>query len=500
MGIKSVLSKPFAAYIMRGVRADVARAQACQQTQMQHLIHAAKNTAFGKEHGFSDIKTHDDFQKQIPLRDYEQIKPYITRIIEGERDVLWQGVPLYFAKTSGTTSGVKYIPISSQSIHNHIDTARNALLCYINETGKSRFADGKMIFLSGSPVLQKAGNIAAGRLSGISTHHVPKWLQSNRLPSYPTNCIEDWEEKLDRIVEETLPHNMTLISGIPPWVQMYFDRLRQKRNGKTIKQIFPNFDLFVYGGVNFAPYRAGIEEAVGTKIDSVELFPASEGFFAFQDQQNDSALLLNVNSGIFFEFVPADRIFDANPPRIPLWDVKIGVNYALIVNNNAGLWSYNIGDTVRFTSLNPPKIVVTGRIKHYISAFGEHVIGEEVEYALTTALSELGGRVAEFTVAPMVNPSNGQLPYHEWLIEFEQEPDNLPAFAARTDELMCQKNIYYADLIKGGILQVLQIKPLPKGAFQAYMKSIGKLGGQNKVPRLSDNRDIADHLAAFKGL
>lgn len=496
MKIKSFLAKPFASYIYKQIKKGMATAVADQQHILNHLIKAAAKTEFGKEHGFDTIKTYEDFVKQVPIRDYEQFKPYIEKIKEGKHNILWKGQPLYFAKTSGTTSGVKYIPISKDSIHNHIDSARNALLCYMAETGNTKFADGKLIFLSGSPVLDRVGGVPTGRLSGIVNHHVPKYLRANQLPSYETNCIDEWEDKLDKIVEETINEDMTMISGIPPWMQMYFDRLTEK-SGKKIGDLFPNFSVIVQGGVNFEPYKSKLFESIGRKIDTIELFPASEGFFAFQDSQKEEGLLLNTNSGIFFEFVPAGEIFNENPTRLSLKDVKVGENYALIISNNAGLWAYNIGDTVKFVSTDPYRLVVTGRTKHFISAFGEHVIGEEVEAALLKAAEEEKVHITEFTVAPMISQDGGKS-YHEWFIEFEDAPADLQAFAKKVDDNLRVKNVYYDDLIGGNILQQLIISPLKKNGFIDYMKSQGKLGGQNKVPRLSNDRKIADELSVYK--
>lgn len=497
MGLKSVLSRPFAAIVNRKLNRLRRHAVELQQKTFEYLINHAKDTSFGKTHGFAEIKTYEDFKKRVPIYDYEDLRPYVERIIAGEENVLWPGKPLYLAKTSGTTSGVKYIPISKESMPGHIEAARNALLSYIHETGKADFMDGKMIFLQGSPVLSKKAGIATGRLSGIVAHHVPAYLQKNRLPAYQTNCIEDWEEKVDAIVEETKKQDMRLISGIPPWCQMYFDRLSAACGGKQIKDIFPNFKLYVHGGVNYEPYRARIEETIGFGIDTIETYPASEGFIAFQDSQKERGLLLTVDSGIFYEFIPAEEFFNDEPSRVSLEDVVLDRNYALILNTSAGLWGYSIGDTVKFVSKNPYKIVVTGRIKHYISAFGEHVIGEEVESALMSVANAEGIDVIEFTVAPQVNPPAGQLPYHEWFIEFGKEPADLEAFALKVDHALQKKNIYYFDLIEGNILHPLVIKSLKKDTFIRYMRSQGKLGGQNKVPRLSNDRKIAAELLKF---
>ena len=495
MKIKSFVAKPFANYIYKGIRKGMATAVEDQDAILKELLKVAKQTDFGKEHQFQNISSYQDFVQAVPIRDYESFRPYIDRIKEGRHNVLWKGRPIYLAKTSGTTSGVKYIPISKESISNHINTARNALLCHIVESGNSLFTNGKMIFLSGSPELERVGGIPTGRLSGIVNHHVPGYLRKNQLPSYETNCIDDWETKLDKIVAETSNQDMTLISGIPPWVQMYFDRLMQVHN-KKIKDIFPNFSVLVHGGVNFEPYKAKLFESIGKPIASIETFPASEGFMAFQDSQEAEGLLLNSNSGIFFEFIPTAEIFNEKPSRLSLRDVKIGENYALIINNNAGLWGYNIGDTVRFVSTNPYRLVVTGRIKHFISAFGEHVIGEEVEYSLMKAAEEEHVHITEFTVAPYIKDDNGQS-YHEWFVEFENMPADLNRFSQKVDNNLRQKNIYYDDLIAGNILSPLHIRPVKKNGFIDYMKSIGKLGGQNKVPRLSNDRKLAEALEPF---
>jgi hypothetical protein len=473
---------------------DARNALETQQRWMHLLIKKAQHTAFGKAHAFGAIKTYHDFKKQIPINDYEGLKPYFDRLTQGEHDVLWPGKPLYFAKTSGTTSGVKYIPITHDSIPFHIRSARNALLCYIAQTGRAGFADGKLIFLSGSPTLDTKNGVLTGRLSGIVNHHVPKYLRSNQLPSYQTNCIEDWEQKVDAIVEETIHQNMTLISGIPPWVQMYFDKLSEKSEGKKIKDIFPQFNLFVYGGVNFEPYRKKLEDIIGKKVDTIETYPASEGFIAYQDSQTQQGLLLLTNNGIFYEFIPADEFHLPNPKRVWLADIELNKNYAIILHTNAGLFGYSIGDTIKLVSKDPYRILVTGRIKHYISAFGEHVIGEEVEHALLSISKKHKIDIAEFTVAPQVSPEEGGLPYHEWLVEFGTAPTNLSAFALEVDEALRKKNIYYNDLIEGSILRPLVMHSLPKNTFIQYMKNEGKLGGQNKVARLSNDRKIADKI------
>ena len=495
INVKSLLAKPFAGVIHRQIQRERKTALADQQSILNQLIKVGKTTVFGKEHHFDMIKDYAGFQQAVPLRDYEQFKEYIEQIKKGTQNVLWKGRPLYFAKTSGTTSGVKYIPITKDSISNHINGARDALLVYMSLTGSTQFAGGKMIFLSGSPELERVGGIPTGRLSGIVNHHIPKYLRGNQLPSYENNCIEEWEEKLDKMVEETYNKDLTLIGGIPPWIQMYLDRLIEK-TGKPIKELFPNLQVMVQGGVNFEPYQSKLFETIGKSIDTIELFPASEGFFAYQDSLDQQGLLLNTNSGIFYEFVPLAQVHQENPTRLSLAEVQLGEQYALIINSNAGLWGYSIGDTVKFVSIDPYRIIVTGRIKHFISAFGEHVIGEEVEQALLQVTSEMKVMVVEFTVAPLIQQGEGKS-YHEWFIEFEKAPADMALFCKKLDQYLCTKNVYYQDLIQGNILEPLRVQALQKNAFINYMRDEGKLGGQNKVPRLSNDRNIVNALVQY---
>jgi hypothetical protein len=495
MNIKSLLAKPFAGVIQRQINKEQLSAVEDQQSILNQLVKIGKATIFGKEHGLDQVKTYEDFKKAVPIRDYEAFKPYIEQIKKGTQNVLWKGRPIYFAKTSGTTSGVKYIPITKDSIGNHINGARNAILSYMSQAQQTQFAGGKMIFLSGSPELERVGGIPTGRLSGIVNHHIPQYLRGNQLPSFETNCIEEWEEKLDKIVAETVGKDLTLIGGIPPWMQMYFDRIVET-TGKSVIENFPNLQVLVQGGVNFEPYKAKLFETIGKPIDTIELFPASEGFFAFQEDRTHPGLLLNTNSGIFYEFIPLAEVHHENPTRLSLGQVKLGEQYAIIINSNAGLWGYNIGDTVKFVSVHPYRIIVTGRVKHFISAFGEHVIGEEVEQALLDVTKAMNVSVVEFTVAPYIQQGQGKS-YHEWFVEFERAPENLAHFEQQLNEAMSAKNVYYLDLIQGNILEPLHVRVLSKNAFIDYMRSQGKLGGQNKVPRLSNDRKIADDLKQY---
>jgi len=493
MSLKSSLTNLFARKLRRDIRKMADNALHDQEAIMRSILRKASHCAIGKKYHFLDIKDYEDFKQAIPVKGYEDMRDEIQSIIDGDKDVLWPGRPKYFAKTSGTTSGVKYIPISKESMPFHINTARNAILNYLAQSKRDIFAH-QLIFLSGSPVLEDKGGIKTGRLSGIVNHEVPGWARSNQIPDYSTNCIEDWEEKLDRIVAISLHSDLSLISGIPPWVQMYYERLLDQTGKETVKDIFPNFQLFIHGGVNYKPYKAHLEKLAGAGIHTLETYPASEGFIAFQDTIGDESLLLNTYAGMFFEFIPVDQFFDDKPPRLNLSEVETGKDYALIISSNAGLWAYNIGDTIRFTSLNPYRLVVSGRIKHFISAFGEHVIAKEVEEAMDIVSRDYDLKVKEFTVAPQVNPPEGGLPYHEWLIECAGNVSQTDILAHKLDEEMIRQNIYYRDLIEGSILQTLKIRLLSEGSFVQYMKEKGKLGGQNKVPRLTNDREIADRL------
>ena len=497
MSLKSLAARIFAGIVHKKTQKWVNDPVTTQKEVFQSLIRTAKNTKFGSDHSFDSITSYEDFATNVPIRDYEEMKDYVNLVVSGEPDILWPGKPIYFAKTSGTTSGAKYIPITKGSIKCQVEASRNAILSYIHETGRAGFVDGKMIFLQGSPELQEKNGIKVGRLSGISAHYVPNYLQKNRLPSWETNCIEDWETKVDKIVQETLKEDMTVIAGIPSWVQMYFEKLNTA-SGKKISALFKNLELFIYGGVNYEPYRATFENLIGRKVASIELFPASEGFFAYQDRQDTKGMLLLLNAGIFYEFVAADTFFEEHPKRLTIGEVAVGVNYVMIISTNAGLWAYNLGDTVQFISLKPYRIIVSGRIKHFISAFGEHVIAKEVEHAMQEAINKTDARVNEFTVAPQITPENKELPYHEWFIEFAKVPSDMDLFASTLDASLQQQNSYYLDLIKGKILQPLKITSVKPGGFQAYMKTVGKLGGQNKVQRLANDRKLANELVKQK--
>ena len=486
----SLIAKIVAHFRVNKIKKTYTKATKIQEDILHRLVKKAMKTKFGKDHGFKKISNYDNFKEKVPIRDYESFKHYINDIQKGQENILWPGKPKYLAKTSGTTSGVKLIPITKESLPFHINSSRDAILFYIKQTGDSGFLNGKNIFIQGSPVLKQLNGIFIGRLSGIVAHHVPKYLQARNLPTMKTNSIDDWESKIDAICEETCDKDLRVIGGIPSWVQMYLERLLHNKKEKKVIDLFKNLSLFVYGGVNFDPYKRIFLKLIGRKINTIEYYPASEGFFAYQNDQNDSSLLLQYNSEIFYEFVEVDQIEKKHPNRLNLSQVVLNKNYVMIISSNAGLWAYNTGDTVMFKSLNPPKIIVTGRYKHYISAFGEHVISSEVEQSIKFAIAKTKLLVKEFTVAPRIDVSKPDLPHHEWWVEFDKGTNPSDKFAEIVDSEMKNQNIYYKDLVDGKVLQPLKVVNVPTGSFKKYMKSLGKLGGQNKVPRLSNNRDF----------
>ena len=495
--MKTLITILFARLVKKRNNKWISNPLETQAKTFNKLLLKGTNTEFGRDHNFSTIKNYEDFKNQVPIRDYEGLKPYVDKVVKGEKNILWPGQPLYFAKTSGTTSGAKYIPITKESIKTHINSARDALLNYFLKTKNYKPINGKHMFLQGSPKLEKKNGVYIGRLSGISAHYIPKLFLNNRKPSWNTNCIEDWEEKVDTIIKETLGEKMTIIAGIPSWVQMYFEKIVLNEN-KSIKEVFPELSLYVYGGVSYDPYKSTFDKLFGKKVDTLATFPASEGFFGYQDTFTDenTDLLLLLNNDIFYEFIKAEDFLKGEYERITVKDVQVNVNYVLIISTSAGLWGYNIGDTVKFTSTRPYRIIVSGRIKHFLSAFGEHVIAEEVENSMKIATKEHGVTIREFTVAPNINPKEG-LPCHEWYIEFETQPKDIIAFSKTLETEMLNQNIYYKDLIHGSIIKPLEVISVKKDGFNDYMRSVGRLGGQNKVPRLSNDRKIADKLNVF---
>jgi len=468
-------------------------ADTIQKKILEKFIKKSKTTEFGIDHNFKKIRNYKDYIRNVSIRDYEDIKIYIEKIKKGKKNILWPGKPKYFAKTSGTTSGAKFIPITKESLKNQINSVTHLLISYLIDKKSLKSINGRVMFISGSPNLIEENGIKIGRLSGIVNYHQPKYLKHMILPSKEVNKIEDWEKKIEKIADETIGKDLRILGGIPPWVQMYFDILT-KKTGKKIKEIFPNLSLLCHGGVNFEPYKENLFNSIGKRIDTLETFPASEGFFAYQNLVKDEDLLLQINSGIFYEFIDTKELENKYPKRITVGEVRLDTNYALIITTNAGLWSYMIGDTVKFTSLNPLKIKVTGRTKQFISAFGEHVIVEEVDLSLKKACEKFKEvKIVEYTVGPKIINKKGKS-HHIWLIEFKSKPNNLSLFENEIDKNLQELNSYYKDLIQDNILNTLKIKVLKRESFINFMKSIGKLGGQNKVPRLSNNDKLINKI------
>ncbi|PDH45685.1 MAG: hypothetical protein CNE34_00560 [Rhodothermaeota bacterium MED-G18] len=467
-----------------------------QKKILNELLENSKNTRFGEDHNFRNINNYEDFKSSVPIRDYEGFRGYIEKIKNGEKNVTWIDKPLYLAKTSGTTSGTKFIPITKESLPNHINTAKHLLYDYFKKKKKIKPFLGKVMFLSGTPNLDEENGIKIGRLSGIVNHHKPFFLKNRSLPSTETNQIDSWEEKINNIVEETLGQDLRVIGGIPPWIQMYFDVLIE-RTGKKVSEIFPNLELLCHGGVNFQPYKTNLFNSIGRAVDTLETFPASEGFFAYQDDLYSDDLLLQVNSGIFFEFVELNELKKEKPKRISIEEIKLDTNYAMVITSNAGLWSYDIGDTIKFTDTNPLKIKVSGRTKQYVSAFGEHVIVDEVEKSLKKTCEKFKDvEIVEYTVGPRIMNQKSKS-HHEWFIEFKSPPSRIKDFEIELDLNMKNLNIYYRDLRKDKILSRLKITKAKKKSFINFMKSIGKLGGQNKVPRLSNNVKLIEKVKSL---
>ena len=496
MGIKSTIISPIAKHISKKIEKDQRNAIAHQEKIRISNTKMASQTAFGKDYGLADIHTYDQYRNRIPVLHYEKIKGYMERVLLGEKNILWPGKPSYIVGTAGTTSGVKYIPLSKQSIPFHFGTARNATMSFAYRNNVLDLFDGKLLFLSGSPKLDKTeGGIPTGRLSGIVNHQVPQWMRRNQVPNYDTNVIPDWEEKVMGIIKEVHQKDLRMISGIPPWVTMFMEQLTDFTNKKTVMEVFQNLRLFIYGGMNYEPYRQKMEHLIGKSLLSLETYPATEGFIAYQTHADENSLLLNTNAGVFFEFVPVDKLSDAESNRIPLAEVKVGIRYAIMLSNNAGLFCSMIGDIVEFTSVDPYRLLVKGRTKHFISAFGEHVIGQEVEKAFASALIKHQLPIDEFTVAPMIDPKDGGLPYHEWHMEVAPTID-LKEFSNTLDQEMQKANFHYKELVEGKVIRPLQLVKLHPGSFARYQKSLGKLGGQNKVARLSNDRKIVEAITS----
>lgn len=474
------------------------RADESQRQTFRSLIRAGAHTSFGAEHGFADIRDESDFQKRVPVRDYEGLRPHIDRILAGEKDVLWPGRPSYLALTSGTTSGTKYIPLTRESLPSHFGTTRKALLSYYARTGNGAWLGGKRVVLSSAPTLQTIGDTPAGYLSSVIYHHVPRWFRASTLPGETVARMGDWEDKMAALVAESVGQDIRLVGGIPSWMQMFFEYLLAETGKATVRDVFPNLGVYVHGGVDYALYRDVLERQMGGAIDTVEVYPATEAFIAFQTGEEGEGMTLNLDAGIYFEFVPLENAGDPEAERLPLAGVETGRDYMIVISVNNGFWAYALGDTVRFVSTWPHRIVFSGRTRNFIAVAAERLIGAEVEQAIRFAAAATGTRVTEFTVAPQTDPPDGGRSYHEWFVEFDGTVPDPAAFEDALDGEIARQNYNYGYFRGNSLLGRPLLTPLQPGAFRSWMKSRGKLGGQFKVPRLQNNRDIATALEPMR--
>lgn len=471
--------------------------EAVQREVLQDLVTAAQYTEFGRKYKFNKLFSLKEFKKNVPIHEYDDIKPYIERMMNGEENVLWNTPINWFAKSSGTTSDKsKFIPISEESLQqNHYQASKDVLSNYYKHFPSSNLLTGKGLVVGGSHQISKLNeDIQYGDLSAVLMQNTPFWGQWLRTPELSIALMDEWESKIEMLAQSTAEENVTSIAGVPTWTLILLKRILEIKGKSTIKEVWPNLELYINGGVSFIPYREQFDKIIGENINYLEIYNASEGFFAGQQKPDDDGLLLFTEHGIFYEFLPVEEYGKPNPQTIGLRDVEIGKNYALVISTTGGLWRYLVGDTVQFTSLDPYKIKVTGRLKHYINAFGEELIVDNSDRAIAIASEKTGAIVADYTAAPIYfgDNNNGA---HEWLIEFENEPQNFNAFVVELDNALqgCNSD-YEAKRHKNIALQLPIVHKLTKGSFSGWLKSKGKLGGQHKVPRLSNERKIVEEI------
>lgn len=469
-----------------------------QQEVLMNLLKKARHTRWGERFDYKSIESIREFQSRVPIQTYEQIKPEIERLLKGERDVLWPGEIKWFAKSSGTTdSKSKFIPVSKDALEDcHFRGLRDVLALYLRNHPTSQLLKGKTLTLGGSHSVNQFNNDSFyGDLSAILIENTPFWTDFQRTPRAEIALIEEFEEKMEKIIENSLNDNVTSIAGVPSWYLVLFKRILEVTGKSSILEIWPNLEAFIHGGIKFDPYREQFQQLVpSAKMNYMEAYNASEGFFAIQDDPTSSELLLMLDYGIFFEFVPMDQLHTDWPVAHTLAEVEIGVNYALVISTNGGLWRYLIGDTVEFTSLNPCKIKITGRTKHYINAFGEELIVDNAEQAINIACERTKAVLHEYTAGPVFMNENSR-GAHEWIIEFEKYPDDLEHFTSILDDVLKTLNSdYEAKRHKSITLEMPKIVVAEKGLFYKWMKKRNKVGGQNKIPRLANNRKYLDSL------
>ena len=474
-----------------------------QRDVLKSLLKRATDTEYGRRHAFSAAKGYEDFAHNVPVNTYEELKTDIDRMRHGESDILWPGKVKWYAKSSGTTNDKsKFIPVSQEGLRNiHYNGGTDAVAFYLRNYPKSRLFDGKALILGGShsPNYNIHGSLV-GDLSAILIENINPLANLVRVPRKQTALLSDFEVKRDRIANETLKSNVTNLSGVPSWMLSVLSRVMELSGKDHLEEVWPNIEVFFHGGVAFTPYRKQYEQLI-TKPDMryMETYNASEGFFGLQDDPSDKSMLLMLDYDVFYEFIPMSEFGSDNPTVVPLWGVETGRNYAMLISTSCGLWRYVIGDTVQFTSTNPYKFIITGRTKHFINAFGEELIVDNAEQGLAFACQKTGAQVSEYTAAPVFMDAKGKC-RHQWLIEFSKKPDDLNQFASLFDKRMQELNSdYEAKRYKDITLQPLEIVVARENLFNDWLKKKGKLGGQHKVPRLSNSRDIIDQLLGMNG-
>lgn len=468
-----------------------------QREVLQDLVTSAQYTEFGRKYNFSNLFTVKDFKATVPIHDYNDMKPYIERIMKGEQNILWNTPIYWFAKSSGTTSDKsKFIPVSDESLQDgHFKAAKDVLTMYYQYNPDSELLTGKGLVIGGSHNVNPMNNEAQyGDLSAVLLQNIPFWGHWLRTPDLSIALMDEWENKIEKLAESTIKEEVTSISGVPTWTIVLFKRILEITGKKTIAEVWPSLELYMHGGVSFIPYKEQFQKLIGKNINYLDLYNASEGFFSAQDSSEQEGMLLFVDHGVFMEFMPINEYGKKSPQTFGLQDVKLGENYALVISTNCGLWRYLLGDTIQFTSLNPFRIKVSGRLKHYMNAFGEEVIVDNTDNAIAIAAEKTGTIINDYTAAPIYfsESSNGA---HEWLIEFEKEPDSLEQFTIELDAAL--KNInsdYEAKRYKNIAMGLPIVHLLKKGTFDSWLRSKGRLGGQHKVPRLSNERKLLEEI------
>ncbi|HTN07952.1 GH3 auxin-responsive promoter family protein [Agriterribacter sp.] len=501
MGILSTTISQLARMRLWRIEAWVQHPIASQREVLQDLVTSAQYTEFGRKYNFSSLFSTRDFKKAVPIHEYDDLKPYIQRMMDGEENILWNTPIRWFAKSSGTTSDKsKFIPISKESLEDcHYKGAKDTLTMYYNFNPDSELLTGKGLVIGGSHTINQVNEeVHYGDLSAVLLQNSPVWGQWIRTPELAIALMDEWESKIEKLAKTTIVENVTSISGVPTWTLVLFKRILEITGKSCIAEVWPSLELYIHGGVSFTPYREQFRKIIGKDIYYIDSYNASEGFFAAQDKPGEEGMLLYLDHGVFMEFMPIEEYGKKDPQTIGLRNVETGKNYALVISTNGGLWRYLLGDTIQFTTLYPFRIKITGRLKHFINAFGEEVIVDNTDKAVSMACEITGAIVNDYTAAPVYFSDNGN-GAHEWLVEFEKEPDNLDQFTIALDKALQSINSdYEAKRYKNIALHLPLLHTMPKGLFNEWLKSKGKLGGQHKVPRLSNERTLIEEILRFK--